>query len=357
MSEQPTELDHDQFQPTQPERPAKRTFMSDFRIFFIRGLAIVLPSVITLALIVWAYNFLDKSIAQPINAASRWTVIQAVPRIYGPTRLPEWYVVPADKVDRLQESRRATGAPQLTQSAAEARLRAQRLMEIWNHHWYLEAIGFFVALVLVYLAGVLLGNYIGRRIYSRIEAAFIRLPGIKQVYPNVKQITDFLIGGNDGSGGMPKASRVVLVEYPRKGIWSVGLMTGYTMERIEEQIGKPAVTIFVPSSPTPFTGYTITVPAEEVVELPITLDEAIRFVVSGGVLVPPRQKPVRLTLGKSPASEAAERRAAAMLSDPGDPTKIVRDPSLNGEPLSTPQPGTQSDPAHAERAQQDPAAD
>lgn len=299
--------------------------MSDFRVFFLRGLAIVLPSVITLALIFWAYNFLDKSIAQPINSATRWTVIQTVPRIFKPDNLPNWYLVPPEKIELLQESRRATGAPQLSVAAAEARLRHQKLSEIWNHHWYLEAIGFIIALVLVYLAGVLLGNYIGRRVYARVEGAFVRLPGIKQVYPNVKQITDFLIGGGDsGAGGLPKASKVVLVEYPRKGIWTVGLMTGYTMEKIEALIGRPSVTIFIPSSPTPFTGYTITVPADEVTELPITLDEAIRFVVSGGVLVPPRQKPSRLTLGNGPAGEGADRRAEAMLADPDDPVNSAR---------------------------------
>ncbi|MGP1346726.1 MAG: DUF502 domain-containing protein [Phycisphaerales bacterium] len=290
---------------------SKRTFASDFRVFFLRGLAIVLPSVITLALIVWAYNFLDKSIAQPINAATRWTVIKAVPQVYSPPNLPEWYVVPQEKIDALQQTRRSSGSPELSRPAAEGRLRAQQLAELWSHQWYLEAIGFVIALVLVYLAGVLLGNYIGRRIYSRVEAALIRLPGIKQVYPNVKQITDFLIGNSvddSGTGAMPRASKVVLVEYPRKGIWTVGLLTGYTMERIEERIGKPSVTVFIPSSPTPFTGYTITVPAEEAIELPITLDEAIRFVVSGGVLVPPRQKPPRLAGSDGEAVDRAALR-------------------------------------------------
>jgi uncharacterized membrane protein len=89
---------------------------------------------------------------------------------------------------------------------------------------------------------------------------------------------------------------VVIVEYPRKGIWSLGLMTGETMRVIEAVAGVECVTVFIPSSPTPFTGYTLTVPRDSVIELPISLDEALRFVVSGGVLVPPSQ-----TIGREDA--------------------------------------------------------
>jgi uncharacterized membrane protein len=104
------------------------------------------------------------------------------------------------------------------------------------------------------------------------------------VYPYIKQLVDFLISDSD----KPKFSRVVAVEYPRKGIWSVGFMTGDSLRTIEAKL-PDSVTIFIPSSPTPFTGYTITVAKCDTIALPITVEEAIRFAVSGGVLVPDHQ--------------------------------------------------------------------
>ena len=77
-----------------------------------------------------------------------------------------------------------------------------------------------------------------------------------------------------------------MVEYPRKGIWAVGFQTGTVLKSLSEHVGTEAITVFIPSSPTPFTGYTITVPKTDTVVLPLTVEEAIGFAISGGVLRP-----------------------------------------------------------------------
>jgi uncharacterized membrane protein len=112
----------------------------------------------------------------------------------------------------------------------------------------------------------------------------------------VKQLVDFLFSENE----TPRFSGVVAVEYPRKGIWSVGFMTGESLKTIEDKL-PDSVTIFIPSSPTPFTGYTITVPKKDTIDLPLTVEEAIRFAVSGGVLVPDHQRSTPLRQAKEPA--------------------------------------------------------
>lgn len=289
--------------------PARRTFLSDFRIFFLRGLAIALPTVITAGLLFWAYGFLNKNFARPINSAVRWTVIQVTPEVIPDSKLPDWYVISSEQVARLQAERTRAGLRPYAEDEARARVRASELREVWERHWYLQAIGFVVALVVVYLAGVLVGNFLGRRAFQMVEKFLVRLPVIKQVYPNVKQITDFLLGSGDSS--LPKG-RVCIFEYPRKGIWTVGLMTGSSIGAIEDRAGLPCVTVFVPSSPTPFTGYAVTVPKEDVHELAISFDEAIRFVVSGGVLVPARQN--------RRATEEAAEFALARASDLAGPS-------------------------------------
>lgn len=272
----------------------RKTFLQDFRTFFLRGLAILLPSIITLGLLLWAFSFLRDRVAEPMNAGVRYGVVFVAPKILPDEHLPEWLVVSDATIEEVREERSRTGRPTLSTDQLRTQIRRQNLAQHWQDRWYLQAIGFVVAIVLIYLAGILLGGLIGRRVYHRLEQTITRLPIIKQVYPNVKQITDFLIGGNQGGfsstlPGADRASKVVIVEYPRRGVWTMGLLTGGTLRTIEEKAGRACSTVFIPSSPTPFTGYTITVPSDDVHELPISLDEAIRFCVSGGVLVPDHQ--------------------------------------------------------------------
>ena len=85
-------------------------------------------------------------------------------------------------------------------------------------------------------------------------------------------------------------SRVVAVEYPRKGIWSMGMVTGSGIKKIVDKVEKEFLTILIPTSPTPFTGFVIMVPKEQTIDLDMTVEEAIRFTVSAGVVTPLRQQ-------------------------------------------------------------------
>lgn len=262
-----------------------RSFLADFRHRFLRGLAILLPSVLTFWILWAAYGFVDKRVAEPINAGIRQGVINIAPRVLPQHQMPEWFFVSEGRIEVLRQERARQALPPISNEQLRARDRADKFRAWWNDRWYLRFIGLLVAIVLFYLAGVLVGNFLGKRLYDRVERLMIRVPGIKQVYPYIKQIVDFLFGENQKI----QFKRVVLVEYPRKGIWTIGLHTGGAIRAIDERIGE-CVTIFIPSSPTPFTGYTIIVPKDSVVDAPLTIDEALRFVVSGGVLVPAHQK-------------------------------------------------------------------
>jgi len=269
---------------------SQRTFFQDFKIFFFRGLGILLPSIITLGILLWAFGFLNNRVAAPINSVARSCVIWVVPKIVNENNLPEWFVASDDEVLALQDERLRAGLQPVADDLARAKIRESNVREFWESHWYLRGIGFLLAILLVYLAGVLVGNLIGRRIYHLLEKLITRVPIIKQVYPSVKQVTDFMLGGGGDAKKLPGSGKVVLVEYPRVGIWTVGLLTGDTMRSIQEHTGVPCVTVFIPSSPTPFTGYTITVPRDTLCELNVSLDEALKFIVSGGVLVPESQR-------------------------------------------------------------------
>lgn len=217
------------------------SFWSDFRRFFLRGLAAVLPTLLTVMIIVYLFRFVHNYLGVYINAG----VIYLLVLVHG-----EW--------------------------------TDTELWTVWREHMYLQGVGFVLAIVGIYFIGRFVASFIGRFVWRLAEKALMRAPLVKQIYPNVKQVTDFFL-----SDRKVDFSRVVAVEYPRKGVWSLGLVTGPGMRTVSEATNSDLLTIFVPSSPTPVTGYTVTVRRDEVIDLPLTIDEALRFTVSGGVVVPP----------------------------------------------------------------------
>lgn len=295
---------------------------STFAKFMIRGMATLLPAVLTLWLLVIAYGFVRDKIAAPINWGIQELVLNftdwptATDNDYNevfstaqknsdetlvlPERVRmEWEQVDEEYRNRLgilytlaqrQQKRLAWAKdqPEIVLLARRHQLVEERWKSIAIGKLYpLDLIGLLVAIVLFYFAGVLMSNIVGRRLKNKGEALVDRVPLIRRVYPAVKQVTDFFFGDSDQP---VKFNRVVAVEYPRKGLWSVGLVTGETMRDIQERVGAECLTVFIPSSPTPFTGYVITVPATETIDLKLTIEDALKFAVSGGVLVPPSQK-------------------------------------------------------------------
>jgi uncharacterized membrane protein len=157
----------------------------------------------------------------------------------------------------------------------------------WGKFWdtYLWWIGFALAIVGIYFFGKFIASFVGRAFWRMMERGFLRLPIIKQIYPYIKQVTDFLL-----SEQKMRFTRVVAVEYPRKGIWAMGLVTGAGMKALKRTATDDLLTVFIPSSPMPVTGYTITVSRDEVIDVPLSIDEALRFTVSGGVILPIHQQ-------------------------------------------------------------------
>ena len=255
---------------------------SHSRKLFWRGLTILLPSILTIWILITGYQFVQQRIAEPINTGIRAGIAQWSPL---PVVLEEDLINIKRELTQAQHERmRQASDPQnwLRQHA-----KTVKIHNLWTQYSFpLDLLGLIVAIFLICVVGLLLGSYIGHSLYRKGEKILQRLPLFKQVYPSVKQITDFLV--TDGEERL-KYSRVVAVQYPRKGIWAVGLITGETMINIEKMAGVPCATVFIPSSPTPFTGYTISVPRTDLTELPITVEEALRFTVSGGVVLPPSQ--------------------------------------------------------------------
>jgi len=165
----------------------------------------------------------------------------------------------------------------------------------------LSAAGLLVALFIVFIVGALLASVVGRSLWRMVEKFIMNTPFLRQVYPYVKQVTDFFLTREEKK---EMFSKVVAVEYPRKGIWSVGFVTGSWIDKVVNNVRKEFLTILIPTSPTPFTGFVIMVPKKQTIDLDMTIEEALRFTVSGGVVAPGQKQGV-ITLPE-PDSENQE---------------------------------------------------
>ena len=137
------------------------------------------------------------------------------------------------------------------------------------------------------LVGALLASVAGKAIWQLSESFIMTVPVLKRIYPYVKQVTDFVLTPQEQR---KLFSRVVAVEYPRNGMWSIGFVTGSRHIKVAENVEKEFLIIMIPTAPTPVTGYVIMVPKEQTVALDMTVEEAFRFIVSAGVVAPESQR-------------------------------------------------------------------
>ncbi len=140
------------------------------------------------------------------------------------------------------------------------------------------------AVALAGLVGALVGSLFGQHLIDALQHLLLRVPLIKRIYPSVKQITDFFFGDKK-----PQFHAVVAIPFPCPGVYSIGFVTGGGMRSINAARGDELVQVFIPFSPAPVTGYVVFVPRRDLIELPMTVEEAFQLLVSGGVIVPQKE--------------------------------------------------------------------
>lgn len=281
-----------------------------FRKAVVRGLAVVMPPLLTIVLLVWAWNILDSYVLSPLEAVARQVVVWTTADIQPDAEIrPIVQSMPADselhyyrddhehlKTDEgtLVRIRQAWIPISVFHTVNESPGHDHPSTAAAYYHRYVQLTFlrrevtiplFLVAFVIVlYLCGKTLAVGFGRMIWNTAEAAVNKVPLIRNVYSSVKQVTDFAFTESD-----IQCRRIVALEYPRKGIWSLGFVTGEGMLDIRAAANEPIVTVLVPTSPMPATGFTVTVPKSDTIDLNITMDQAIQFCVSCGVVVPNMQ--------------------------------------------------------------------
>jgi len=184
--------------------------------------------------------------------------------------------------------------------------------------------------LLLYLLGKFIAAGIGRYLWSSFESRILsQLPVVRHVYSSVKQVTDFVFSEQD-----LQYTRVVAVEYPRKGAWSLGFVTGESMLDIRSAANEPVLSILMPTSPMPATGFTITVRKSETIDLNITLDQAFQFIFSCGVVVPPHQQ--WKSVDGHVAAAVQNRIAHVTAGRKDDPSSPASSPTPASHPMGEP---------------------
>ncbi|MBI5779522.1 MAG: DUF502 domain-containing protein [Planctomycetes bacterium] len=213
------------------------------RGLFVRGLIILLPTMITLFLLLIAFRFVNNNIAQPLG----YTILSIIDSIIDMASLG---------IDKTP---------------------------VWN-----AIFGFPIVIIIIYLVGYFTASFLGKKLFKGIEIWIMtRFPIIKEVYPYARQFIDTFISIEKKT----EFKSVVAVEFPHAGIYATGFITADGLKDLREKTGQKIITVFVPTSPAPFTGFTLFVPEDKIIYLNMTIDEAIRIIMSGGVLTPPHQQP------------------------------------------------------------------
>ncbi len=272
--------------------------LDPFRRALVRGLAVLLPPLLTIVILVWVWNTVADYLLVPLEGAARRVLVTQ----YEKSIVPAATVPAAEIVEGralidgqpYRQTRDGDFVPtehydvvEEFYGPAQMPATAEDLYRAFVDRTYLQrhiVVPVFLCLFLLvlYLLGKFLAAGVGRFFWLQFERVIIRLPLVRNVYSSVKQVTDFVFSERE-----IEYTRVVAVEYPRKGIWQLAFVTGDALGDIAAAANEPMLTVFFPCSPMPFTGFTAVVKRCDTLDLNITMEQAIQLLVSCGVVAPP----------------------------------------------------------------------
>ncbi len=148
--------------------------------------------------------------------------------------------------------------------------------------FHIPGIGAILTLLVVLLTGLVTANFVGQRMVVFWEGVLARIPIVKSVYYSVKQVSDTLFSSSGEA-----FRKALLIQYPRQGIWTIAFMTGQPGGDITRHLNGEHVSVYVPTTPNPTSGFFLMLPRADVVELDMSVDEALKYIISMGVVAPP----------------------------------------------------------------------
>lgn len=273
--------------------------------FFLRGLVTVLPVALTIFILAAVVRFAQDYVTGPINAVIYWSLEGnalgwKLLRKLGIEPYGDEFLRPESLTSELQRTLEASGPGSdafrseltiLRESRAgllrdldELAIDAEKLRRAVKKVVH-PLIGVLASLLLVITLGYFASGYLGRRLVSGVDRALHQVPVVRSIYPYTKQVVEFFLSEKEIDLGT-----VVAAPYPAEGIWSIGFVTSPGLESVHQGVGGKLVSVYIASSPVPMTGYTVFIELERLVPLNLSIDEALRIIVSVGVLIPPHER-------------------------------------------------------------------
>jgi uncharacterized membrane protein len=209
----------------------KRNHFARWRANFFTGLAIVLPAVVSIAVVVWLFG----TVANVTD-----TLLIFLPK--------EW-------------THRDHGAGTM--------------------HWYWSLCALLLAVLFIGLVGGLARYYFGKKLIELVDLALLHVPLLNKIYSAIKQVNEAFLPSNKSS-----FKQVVLVEFPRPGSYSVGFLTGEDHKEVQQKTREHVLSVFVPTTPNPTSGFLVLVPEHEITKLDMSVAEGIKFIISLGAIAP-----------------------------------------------------------------------
>jgi len=155
--------------------------------------------------------------------------------------------------------------------------------------FHLPGLGLVLVTILVFLVGLMTHNYVGNKVIQWGELLVGRIPVVRNIYLAIKQFTEAIFS-NSGS----HFKQVVMLEFPRLGLYSLGFVAGQAKGELESKAkaGQPVLNVFIPCTPNPTTGYFVLVPEKDLIVLDMTVEEAFKLIISGGLVSPNLSLPI-----------------------------------------------------------------
>jgi uncharacterized membrane protein len=167
--------------------------------------------------------------------------------------------------------------------------------QAWNPDTYIKdhvgfeiglpGLGVVVLLIAITLIGAMTAGFIGRFVIRTGETVLARMPVIRSLYSAIKQILETVLRQQSQA-----FRQAVLVEYPRRGIWAIGFITGETEGEVQSITTEEVLNVFLPTTPNPTSGFLLFVPRDDLVNLDMSVEEAVKMVISGGIVTPPDRR-------------------------------------------------------------------
>jgi uncharacterized membrane protein len=148
-------------------------------------------------------------------------------------------------------------------------------------YWYWSLVALLLATFLIGTVGLLARNYFGRKMIEWVDSALLRIPLLNKIYGATKQVNDAFSTANKSA-----FRTVVLVEFPHPGVYSIGFITSDQQEEVQAKTGLKVVCVFVPATPNPTSGFLLMVPEDKVIKLAMSVPDAIKYVISLGAILP-----------------------------------------------------------------------